>query len=96
MAPTTVQLSEDLQPQITEVVNRLGFKNQEEFIEEAVRDKILEIKKYIKERNFKKFGFQTGDHYRCGLYGRFAGPRLEKTRLGRRSRRGQPPPGDAG
>ena len=41
MAPTTVQLSEDLQPQITEVVNRLGFKNQEE----AVRDKILEIKK---------------------------------------------------
>ena len=45
MAPTTVQLSEDLQPQITEVVNRLGFKNQEEFIEEAVRDKILEIKK---------------------------------------------------
>ncbi len=38
-------LKKDLQGEVDKVVEQLGFSNREEFINEAVRERILELKK---------------------------------------------------
>ena len=45
MATATIEISEDIAPAIEQIVPEFGFTGKEEFFEEAIRDKVLEIQK---------------------------------------------------
>ena len=45
MVPTTIKISEELQPKINQIISDFGFSSQEEFIQGAIKDKILELQK---------------------------------------------------
>lgn len=47
MTTTTFDLSEDILPGVESIVTQFGFKNKEEFFQEAIRDKVLELQKKI-------------------------------------------------
>lgn len=47
MATTTIKVSDEIAPKIEFIVNEFGFKNQEEFFQEAIRDKVIELNKKI-------------------------------------------------
>ncbi|MFH1275664.1 MAG: ribbon-helix-helix domain-containing protein [Candidatus Woesearchaeota archaeon] len=43
----TIKISEEILPQVDSIVKEFGFETKEEFIQEAIRDKILEIRKKV-------------------------------------------------
>ncbi len=45
MATTTIKVSDEIAPKIDFIVTEFGFKNQEEFFQEAIRDKVIELNK---------------------------------------------------
>ncbi len=45
MAVTSIRIPDEQLPQVDEVVEKFGFKTKEEFVQEAIRDKILELQK---------------------------------------------------
>lgn len=45
MATTTVKISDELTPKVDNIIKEFGFKSKEEFFQEAIRDKILELHK---------------------------------------------------
>ncbi|MBS3120527.1 hypothetical protein J4420_02335 [Candidatus Woesearchaeota archaeon] len=45
MTITTIEVSEDIAPAIEQIVHDFGFSGREEFFEEAIRDKVLELQK---------------------------------------------------
>ncbi|HLD73138.1 MAG TPA: hypothetical protein VJA23_06165 [Candidatus Nanoarchaeia archaeon] len=47
MTTTTIKVSDEIAPKIRLIVNELDFKNQEEFFQEAIRDKVIELNKKI-------------------------------------------------
>ncbi len=47
MKTTTLNISEEISPRVDVIVNEFGFKNKEEFFQEAIRDKILELQKKL-------------------------------------------------
>lgn len=47
MPTSTVSLPTEVLPQVEAIVNTFGFKNKEEFVQEAVRDKILDLQKRL-------------------------------------------------
>ena len=47
MESTTVHISESILPHVETIVNKFGFKNKEEFFQEAIRDKVLELQKEL-------------------------------------------------
>ncbi len=47
MTTTTIKISSDILPQVKSIVEEFGFSSEEEFFQEAIRDKILELQKQI-------------------------------------------------
>jgi len=43
----TTSIPSDVASQVEEIIDTFGFKNQEEFVQEAIRDKVLELKKKL-------------------------------------------------
>jgi len=56
---TKVKLSDELADELNRIIIELGFNGNSEFVEEAIKDKILELKK-------QKF-FQISDRAALGL-----------------------------
>ena len=47
MTTATVNLSKELGLQVDDIVKELGFGNKEEFFQEAIKDKVLELQKKL-------------------------------------------------
>ncbi|MBT4805188.1 hypothetical protein HON71_03375 [Candidatus Woesearchaeota archaeon] len=47
MATTTFNISDELLPSVNSIVKEFNFESKEEFFQEAVRDKVLELKKKL-------------------------------------------------
>lgn len=47
METATVKISEEISPQVDDIVKEFGFETKEEFIQEAIRDKVLELRKKL-------------------------------------------------
>ena len=47
METTTLNISEEISPRIEVIINEFGFKDKEEFFQEAIRDKVLELQKKL-------------------------------------------------
>lgn len=47
METASIELSEEQMPKVDEIVERFGFETKEEFFQEAIRDKILELQKKL-------------------------------------------------
>ena len=47
MSTTTIKISSDFLPSVKSIVEEFGFDSEEEFFQEAIRDKILELQKQI-------------------------------------------------
>ena len=54
MTTTNVIIPEELMPQVNTIVKEFGFQNREEFVQEAIRDKVLELQKKIFFENTNK------------------------------------------
>lgn len=44
---TTIKITDDLLPKINQIKEEFGFQTTEEFVHEAVRDKLLELEKRV-------------------------------------------------
>ena len=53
MATTTFNISDELLPSVNSIVKEFNFESKEEFFQEAVRDKVLELTKKLNQA-FKK------------------------------------------
>ncbi len=47
MATTTVTIPEEISPAIDQVISEFGFNTKEEFVQEAIRDKVIMLKKKL-------------------------------------------------
>lgn len=47
MKTTTLNISEELSPRVEVIITEFGFKDREEFFQEAIRDKVLELQKKL-------------------------------------------------
>lgn len=47
MTTTTIKVSDEIAPKIEFIIHEFGFKNQEDFFQEAIRDKVIELNKKI-------------------------------------------------
>lgn len=45
MTEAIVHLAEEILPQVEGIVKEFGFQSREEFVQEAIRDKVLELQK---------------------------------------------------
>ncbi len=45
MTQATAQIPSDLTSEVNFIVQEFGFQNKEEFVQEAIRDKVLELRK---------------------------------------------------
>lgn len=45
MTEAIVHLAEEILPQVESIVKEFGFQSREEFVQEAIRDKVLELQK---------------------------------------------------
>ena len=45
MTTATLRIPDDLTLEVNNIVQDFGFQNKEEFVQEAIRDKVLELRK---------------------------------------------------
>ncbi len=45
MTTATLRIPDDLTLEVNTIVQDFGFQNKEEFVQEAIRDKVLELRK---------------------------------------------------